>query len=646
MAIGRRRQQPPTVETTPPRAKKSLVASVTQLKLDNPGWRTFKFGDDAWQQEAWRLYDVIGELRFVANWLGNALSRVRVYVAEVDENGRIQQEVEAKKEPEIAALADNLFGGPNSKSEALRLLGINLSIAGDAVVVGSPKEKDRLSDTWRVFSMSELRRRNGGIYHTDPATNVKEFIDPTKSIIFRVWTPHPRRIIQADSPTRAALPILYEIERLTRFVFAQIDSRLANGGVFIVPQEASFPSDDDTELELTGAEAFTDYFIRSASTSLKGDGTAAGVVPIAMELPAELIGKVQYITFSSELSQQARELRSEAVRRFGFSWDIDPSILNGAGSTNHWGAWQVTEGQVKIHVEPAMTRICDAWTTGILTPALKVLKKDPARYAFWFDTAPLTIRPQRLKDTMDMYKEGHVSRETVLLEGDYKKSDLPGAEEDLMRFTRELMLRDPTLMQNPAIRKVAGYTEKILPMDTQLQIGSGSGAGGSGPPPPPAPPTGIMSHAQEPIPAKTEAQNAPGGPPEVPSGTPAGVVAAASVPSPITTFVVANAAVIRALEIAGKRLLDARTRGQFQATLPHELHTVIPVRGVDHAKKIMKGTLDTLGVLGDHFEMSVTATDLANQLYLYCIDVLTHGRKHDAHDLGEWLMTRGLLDAR
>ena len=57
----------------------SLVASAARIKLDGMGWRTYKFGDDTWQTEAWRLYDIVGELRFVSNWIGAACSRVRVH---------------------------------------------------------------------------------------------------------------------------------------------------------------------------------------------------------------------------------------------------------------------------------------------------------------------------------------------------------------------------------------------------------------------------------------------------------------------------------------------------------------------------------------------------------------------------------------
>src|SRR6188474_1015784 len=121
MRLGR--QRVPAVTPPAHESPASMIASAIRLtNLDGRGWRSYKFGDDSWQQEVWRLYDIIGELRFVANWIGSACSRVRIYVAEVDANGRVQKEVEKKK---IAGLADTLFGGPPHKSEALRMLGIN-----------------------------------------------------------------------------------------------------------------------------------------------------------------------------------------------------------------------------------------------------------------------------------------------------------------------------------------------------------------------------------------------------------------------------------------------------------------------------------------------------------------------------------------
>lgn len=630
-----RRARTPEVAPTA-HVGKSLIASAARIKLDGLGWRTYRFGDDTWQTEAWRLYDIVGEFRFVANWIGAACSRVRVYVAEVDKNGRVQKEVSNKK---IAGLADTLFGGPSAKAEAMRMLGINLTVAGDCFIVGRGTD-DPKSDEWYIVSTSELKRWGNRINLLAADGSVEERLNPERDLVIRVWTPHPRRHLWADSPARAAMPMLWEIERLTRYVFAQIDSRLVSAGIFPIPKEASFPDevDDDGNL-LTGSEALTSRLMRTASASLKGEGSAAGVVPIFMETPGDTLGKYQLIEFSSELSKQALELRSEAIRRFALAMDIEPSILSGMGEANHWGAWQIMEGQINVHIVPLMTRICDALTTAYLQPALKTIKEDEERYVFWYDTAPLTVRPERLKDTLELFKDGLVSRETVLLSGDYKISDAPEGEEEMMRFTRELMLRDPNLFQIPAVRKIAGYTNEILPDDTVVTLPGGPGQPGAGPPPPPPPPTGIQPTAGGPMPLESEAQNNPAGPPPAP----AGVTASATLPNSVHTFVVSNATVLRALERAGKRLLDRHSRDRWPDVPPYELHTRIRVGGADHAERLLDGAWDHLPVLAATLDHTLDTDALKDSLQHYCMSLLVQEQPHDVRLLGQYLTSQGIL---
>jgi len=633
-----RRSKDLVASSAPPVQPKSLVASAARIRqLDGQGWRTYKFGDDAWQQEAWRLYDVIGELRFAANWVGSACSRVRIYVAEVDKNGRVQQETD---DPKVAALADTLFGSPTAKAEALRMIGINLTIAGDAYIVGRGTGRNE-TDEWYVVSCSELKRWSGSVWQLNPDGS-KDPLDLERDIVIRVWTPHPRRALWADSPTRAAMPMLWEIERLTRYVFAQIDSRLISAGLLPVPKEASFP--DENGNMTSGAEALTDMLLRVGSAPRLGEGTATGVVPIFIEFPTDALGKTELIQFTSELSKQALDLRAEAIRRFALAMDMSPEIVLGTGDANHWSAWHVGAENVKIHIEPLMTRICDAVTTAYLTPALKTIKKDPRRFCYWFDTAPLVVRPQRLADTITLYKEGIVGGSTVLLEGDYPLSSAPSVEEDLKRFTRELMLRDPALLQVAAVRRVAGFTEEILPADAVVTPVITPGMPGAGPPPPPAPPTGITPSTPPPIPVSSSAANTPGGPQSTnASSQPPARVAAACVSQEQAVFAVANMAVLRALEVAGKRL--AGNHHRVLADVPaYDLHTRLLVTSDDQATKLLAGAWDQMSVLSQHLEMPELANPvLAGTLHRYCSTLLTKQHPHQAGLLWEMLSRGGLL---
>lgn len=632
MAIGRRKAVVPIAEGHDKQPQSLVAAAVRITGLDGRAWPTYKFGDDSWQNEAWRLYDVIGELRFVANWIGSALSRVRLYVAEVDKNGRPQAET---KKAKVAALADTLLGGPARRPELVRLAGINLTIAGDAYLIGRSTD-DPQSDEWYVLSRSELKRYTttgedtAGNMMGDPVV-----INPETDMIIRVWTPHPRRTMWSDSPTRGAMPMLFEIERLTRFVFAQIDSRLVSAGLLAIPKETSFP--DEQGDSVTGAEALTQTLMRFASASLRGEGTAAGVVPTIVEMPLEALGKLDLVQFTSELSKQAMDLRTEAIRRFALAMDIDPSILSGAGEANHWGAWQIMEGQIKVHIEPLASRLCDALTQAYLAPALKSLKEDPDRYVLWYDTAPLTVRPERLKDTREMYDAGLVSANAVRIAGDYKDSDAPSDQESAMKFVRELMLRDPNLFQIPAVRAVAGISEDILPTNKVFPPQQG---GGAGPPPPPAPPTGISDTSGPPIPQITQAQNAPGGPPP---GPPTGMTASTSVSvSPLNVFVVSNATVLRAFELAGKRLVGNAHRSEFSCAT-HELHTKIAVKDEAHAVKLLANAWDHLPLLAEQVDPTLDTEALKGALNQYCTTLLTRQRAHHPLLLQEYLTRSGFL---
>ena len=94
--------------------------------------------------------------------------------------------------------------------------------------------------------------------------------------------------------------------------------------------------------------------------SLRGEGSAAGILPDHHRGAPEALGKLQLIKFDTGLSEQAIELRKEAILRFAYSMDFPPEIMTGQDAANHWSAWYVDENAIKVHIEPPMGRICDA----------------------------------------------------------------------------------------------------------------------------------------------------------------------------------------------------------------------------------------------------------------------------------------------
>jgi len=977
MAFGRGKAV--AVSPEPPH-RKSLVASAIRTTFSDLSYSAWRWRDETWQRELWRLYDIVPEFGFAARWVGQCCSRVRIYVAKVDELGRIQGETKNRK---VNALADSLLGGPAAKAEALRSMGINLTVAGECYVVGRPDE-DSGRDEWYILSSTEMRRvqgANGEWQWAWGLPNGERFrLDLERNVITRVWTPHPNRVWCADSPSRSCQSVLRELEQLTKYIFSQIDSRLIGAGILIIPNNLDLPQEENTT---NNAESLMVRLATAGAASLRGEGSALGVLPHIVE--SDNADGWKLLNFESELSKQAMDLRKEAVERLGVGMDMPPEVLSGSGAENHWclsmdtqtltrdhgwvtydqlapgdciltlnhdtgqsewqpaqavnvfdvvdepmlqmrsqnhtslstanhrwaleqkahkrhpesrgwttsqegfrahdripivarnaqipttakyeddfvklvaayisdgtlinlipgngrpkvhltkfkageiqelrriltnlygpvgvgwtetventvsvgsgvrfhisaaqahslievapgrikvirdsfiddltesqllllleamieigdgnrrhngywllqveqdrlrpleraaillglsvqwglrpqtdaaygtrplhiltinhrkvidpkyterswvkytgkvwcpttanGTWlakrdgrifytgnsgYLIEGQgIKVHIEPLMNRICDALTKAYLIPALKLMGEDPSRYTYSFDTSPLQIRPQRLQDALNLYEKGLLSGDAVRDTGYFKEAEAPSSDESTKRFIQEILLRDPQLLQNQAVREAAGITEEQIPQSAMIAPTPQSitpGGGGSGPPPPPPPPTGIQSELPPPMPNTLGNVGAPPPPPSPGTGTgpPTGIQSSAFTTQEMGVVVLAEATVRRGLELAGKRLLDNHNRNRWPDVPHFELHTRIKVQDQAHANRLLSGAWDQLAAMTQFFADDFDTERLRSSLAKYCSILLVRGMAHEPPNLLSMLQADGVVRA-
>ena len=312
MAFGKTARAAKAAAAAPASKPRALTAAATRVTLSGSAnlWKGYRFADEAWQNQAWDFYDTNGQLHNAVNYVGSACSLVRIFVAHVDEYGVKQGEVD--DDQDVAALADNLFGGPASKAEILANLAKSLTVAGECYLIYRSRGDEGYGGKWMVAAPSEVRR-NGNMYTIMVGHGQREEITPgSRDILTRVWTPHPRRPMISDSPVRALLGLLSHMAQLELTLQAQLSSRIANGVVWPVPDTLMVPKGDG---ETTRADDIYDQLLEVMVSNLEGHGTAAQIAPIMMPLPlAELaaMANVGTIRFEAPLIEQAMELRKEA----------------------------------------------------------------------------------------------------------------------------------------------------------------------------------------------------------------------------------------------------------------------------------------------------------------------------------------------
>jgi hypothetical protein len=410
---------------------KAVLASAKRLAVPGKTSAERKPKIDAgWQDRAWMWYDVIGEFRFACAWVGNVLSRAVLHVARNGDRATDGDAVDA---------LNSLFGGPEGQKEMFRQLGVQFTVAGEGYIVGEDGG-EKPDDQWWVVAASELSK-NGDEWKIGK----KEIKNP---LVVRLWRPHPRVNGAPDSPSRAVLPVLSEIDGLTKHVAAQIDSRLAGAGILLLPDNISFATTSTVKTDPDGGEQqnlaldpFLDELMQTMMTAIANRADASALVPILLQANGEYLDKVRHLTFSTPLDEQAIQLRQEAIRRLALGMDMPPEVLTGTGEVNHWGAWQIEDASIKAHTEPLLQIIVSSLTEGYLWPYLEGTGMDPAEvreFTFVADTAMMRLRPDRSKEAMELYDRGVLSEQAVITETGFQPADGMNEEQRRDFFTRKV----------------------------------------------------------------------------------------------------------------------------------------------------------------------------------------------------------------
>lgn len=443
---------------------------------------------ESWQRDAWNYYDTLGEFNYGVTWLANIMSRVRFRAAKL-EPGMDEPVIVSEGIP--AKLVSDLAGGVGGQAQLMRGLTVQLSVPGDGYLIG---QQTGSALSWQVRSAEEVRAQNGKFQTVISRTPNIEWADlPGDSLVVRVWRPHARWFHVADSPARSAQSIMQELDLVNRHILAQYLSRLASAGVFVLPDEVTFPVREEFQ---DAEDPFMAEWIEIAAEAIRTPGTASAVIPIPMRVPAEFVEKVQHVDFTLKLDEKIIEKRDSAITRLASKMDIPTEVLTGMGKVNHWTAWQLDEASLKEHVAPLAEVICHSLTTGYLQPRMVASKeKDVGQWVVWYDLSELAIRPDKSDKAYEAYDRMELSGEALRRESGFDEDDKPTMEE-LTEQALKILVRTVPNAAPAALDQLVGRTV-LAPVETPTASGAASE-----PPAPDTAPPGPPDTKTEPAPDK------------------------------------------------------------------------------------------------------------------------------------------------
>jgi hypothetical protein len=371
----------------------------------------------------------------------------------------LQDEELTETERRAAEIVSMIAEGSAGQGQMLASFGVHLSVVGIAYLVVEPPLDDVSSDifsSWQVLSSEQLRESHDGI---EIRTGEREWrrVHPN-AVIVKVWRKHPRKSWEADAPTHGVLSVLNEIDLLSKHIQASAQSRLAGAGLLAIPAEAVFPDnqgpqssqsvDPDDEDTTPPQDNFVDSLVDAMTVPLTDRGSAAAVVPLVIKVPGDLVDKIKHISFSTPFDAQARELLDNAIRRLALGMDIPPEILTGTSAMNHWGAWQVAEEAITLHIEPLTETVVHALTIGFLRAALVAEGLDPEGAVVWYDTSDLRTRPDKSDSAIQAYDRLELSGDALLRELGLSVEDAPDEDEKRARVLLSVVSGSPALAVN------------------------------------------------------------------------------------------------------------------------------------------------------------------------------------------------------
>lgn len=423
----------------PPRAAKVLKASGMRIQVgQSETVRALSTTRQSWQSDAWGYRDMIGELRFAVQFRSRSVAKVKFFAAQTVPGEDEPIALDADKGVTVPAAlrkaaAEELARLPlDSGYQFSGILDENLGITGEAWIHGRLLNGE---EKWTVRSVDEVQPgADGRIYIQEYGTANRRAVDPDNEEILRLWVPHPRFQILADSPMKALLSVCEELILNGREMRAASRSRFAANGVLLVPDGMTLLNAVAADTSLVEDAGFMADLTATLLAPINNEGDPGAVVPAVISGDIEDIKAVRHLRMDREDSAKLLDKIDKGLARLARGLDIPPEIITGMAAANHWTAWQIDASTYRNHIDPGVRILADSLTEAYLRPALVARGFAPEvaqLVQVWYDAGAVTENPNRVQDAKDAYDRGAIGMEPLRQALGFNDADAPDDEEVL-----------------------------------------------------------------------------------------------------------------------------------------------------------------------------------------------------------------------
>jgi hypothetical protein len=470
-----------------------------------------------WQDDAWAMYDAIGEIKYGFNLVAWAISRIRIYPAVINDEGGEPTPVHECKDltpglADASVRAINRLGTGPAIAELLKNLALNLQVAGECWLVQQPRQLGSgVHERWTVKSVNELRVGTDGSFTIQRSPNGGQDVEilPASAYVARMWRSHPRFYDNADSSMSAILEPCDELLMLNRMIRSVARSRI-NAGILAISEDFSLLDDSDDEGDPV---RFEEEFQYAMAQPLSDESSASAVVPLLLRGPLEQIKDgIQYYEIARTVSADLIARADRVLERILQGIDLPKDIVTGLAQVKYSNALVISDSLYQAHIQPLIQLICDQLTEAYLHTAVQAYGftiEQARRLRVWYDASEILTDSDRSDAASTGVGNYALSFAAWRRENGFTEADAPSPNELVLRILlARAGLEDPTAQSiiramAPALMAEAGNADQqstVGPMTSDVQDilhgapaadGSGDAAGGQATPPDaatPAPP--------------------------------------------------------------------------------------------------------------------------------------------------------------